>query len=89
MLKTDFMVIGLRQREASLEGEKSVSLFHTELKRAQSVKCLGANIDEYLSIHILSIRQKVTRNLSILKKRVKPVLKVENLIDIFRSIIEP
>jgi len=48
------------------------------------------NIDEYLTWdnHILSIRQKVTRNLSILKK-VKPVLKVENLIDIYRSIIEP
>jgi len=56
----------------------------------QSGKCLGVNIDEYLTWdnHILSIRQKVTRNLSILKK-VKPVLKVENLIDIYRSIIEP
>ena len=92
VLKTDFMVIGSRQRVASLEGEINLSLFHTELERVQSVKCLpvGVNIDEYLTWdnHILSIRQKVTRNLSILKK-VKPVLKVENLIDIYRSIIEP
>ena len=86
------MIIGSRQRVASLEGEISLSLFHTELERVQSVKCLGVNIDEYLTWdnHILSITQKVTPNLNILKK-VKPVLKVENLIDmyIYRSIIEP
>ena len=58
VLKTDFMVIGSRQRVASLEGEISLSLFHTELERVQSVKCLGVNIDEYLAWdnHILSIR---------------------------------
>ena len=37
---------------------------------------------------MLSIRQKVSRGLSILKK-VKPVLKMGSLIDIYRSIIEP
>ena len=37
---------------------------------------------------MLSIRQKVTRNLSVLR-RVEPFLKTENLIDIYRSIIEP
>ena len=37
---------------------------------------------------MLSIRQKVTRGLSILKK-VKPVLKMGSLIDIYRSLIEP
>ena len=37
---------------------------------------------------MLSIRQKVTRNLSVLR-RVKPFLKTENLIGIYRSIIEP
>ena len=76
------MVIGSRQRVASLEGEINLSLFHTELERVQSVKCLGVTIDEYLTWnnHILSIRQI---------KKVKPVLKVENSIDIYRSIIEP
>ena len=44
VLKTDFMVIGSRQRVASLEGEISLSLFHTELERVQSVKCQGVNI---------------------------------------------
>ena len=64
------MVIGSRQRVASLEGEISLSLFHTELERVQCVKCLGVNIDKYLTWdnHILNIRQKVTHNLSILKR---------------------
>ena len=37
---------------------------------------------------MLSIRQKVARGLSILKK-VKPLLKMESLIHIYRSLIEP
>ena len=37
---------------------------------------------------MLIIRHKVTCNLSVLR-RIKPFLKTENLIDIYRSIIEP
>jgi len=76
VLKTDFMVIGSRQKVASLEGEINLSLFYIELERVNAI------------FKMPSIRQKVTRNLNILKK-VRPVLKVENLIDIYRSIIEP
>ena len=84
------MVIGSRQRVASLEGEIALSLFNTELEKGRSVKCLGVNIDENLTWedHMLSIRQKISRNLSMLK-RIKPVLKLENLTHIYRSIIEP
>ena len=74
------MVIGSRQRVASLEGEIALSLFNNELEKVRSVKCLGVNIDENLTWedHMLSIRQKISRNLSMLK-RIKPVLKLENL----------
>ena len=84
------MVIGSRQRVANLEENIALSLLETELERVNSVKCLGEDIDKYLTWdnHMLSIRQKVTRNLNILR-RVKPVLKTENLIEIYRSIIEP
>ena len=90
VLKTDFMVIGSRQRVASLEEDIALSLLDTELEKVNSVKCLGLDIDEYLTWdnHMLSIRQKVTRNLGVLR-RVKPFLKTENLIVIYRSIIEP
>ena len=59
MFKTDFMVIGSRQRVASLEGEISLSLFHTELERVLSVKCLRVNIDEYLTWDKPHIKYKV------------------------------
>ena len=90
VLKTDFMVVGSRQRVASLEEDIALSLLDTELEKVKSVKCLGVDIDEYLTWdnHMLSIRQKVTRNVSVLR-RVKPSLKTENLINIYRSIIEP
>ena len=90
VLKTDFMVVGSRQRVASLEEDIALSLLDTELEKVKSVKCLGVDIDEYLTWdnHMLSIRQKVTRNVSVLR-RVKPFLKTENLINIYRSIIEP
>ena len=81
VLKTDFMVIGSRQRVANLEEDIALSLLGTELEKVNSVKCLGVDIDEYLTWdnHMLSIRQKVTRNLGVLI-RVKPFLKTENLI---------
>ena len=90
VLKTDFMVIGSRQRVASLEEDIALSLLDTELEKVNSVKCLGVDIDEYLTWdnHMLSIRQNVTCNLGVLR-RVKPFLKTENLIVIYRSIIEP
>ena len=90
VLKTDFMVIGSRQRAARLEEDIALSLLDTKLEKVNSVKCLGVDIDKYLTWdnHMLSIKQKVTRNLGIVK-RFKPVLKTENLIDIYRSIIEP
>ena len=73
VLKTDFMVVGSRQRVASLEEDIAFSLLDTELEKVKSVKCLGVDIDEYLTWdnHMLSIRQKVTRNVSVLT-RVKP-----------------
>ena len=90
VLKTDFMVIGSRQRVANLEEDIALSLLGTELEKVNSVKCLGVDIDEYLTWdnHMLSIRQKVTRNLGVLI-RVKPFLKTENLTVIYRSIIAP
>jgi len=84
------MVVGSRQRVASLEEDIALSLLDTELEKAKSVECLGVDINEYLTwdSHMLGIRQKVIRNLSVLR-RVKPFLKRENLIDIYRSVIEP
>lgn len=43
MLKTDFMVIGSRQRVASLEEDNALSLLDTEFEKVNSDKCLGVS----------------------------------------------
>ena len=90
VLKTDFMLIGSRQRVAALEGNVTLRLNDAVLQQVYSLQCLGVNVDQNLTwdSHIASIRKKVTRNVGILKK-VKPVLNRLNLIDIYRSLIEP
>ena len=90
VLKTDFILIGSRQRVAALEGNVTLPLNDAVLQQVHSLKCLGVNVDQNLTwdSHNASIRKKVTRNVGILKK-VKPVLNRLNLIDIYRSLIEP
>lgn len=78
VLETDFMAIGSRKKIiAGLEVNIALSLLDTELEKVNSIKFLGIDIDEYLTWdnYMLSIRQKVIRNLSVLIRRVKPFLK--------------
>ena len=60
------------------------------LQTIRSVNCLGFNIDQQLTwdSHIVSMRQKVPRNIGILKE-VRPELNTDSLIDIYRSLIGP
>ena len=90
LLKTDFMLIGSRQRIAALDGNIELSLSNTDVRQVESTKCLGVNIDKNLTWegHLQSVKQKVSSNLRILKK-VKPFLNSENIDTLYRSIIEP
>ena len=78
VIKTVYMVVGSRQRLATLEGDLKVT------------KCLGVQMDENLTWekHAEYIIQKVACNISILRK-VAPILSLDNKIAICRSIIEP
>ena len=78
------MVIGLRQRVAALKGKVTPQLNNAEFQQVHSVTCLGVNIDQHLTwdSHIVSIRQKVTRNIGILNK-FRPILNRENEGDFF------
>ena len=89
-LKTDFMVIGSRQRIATLEGDIALSVNGITLEKVRIVNCLGLSIDEFLTwdTHMQSIKHKVTCNIRILK-RIKPFLSQENLITLYKSIVEP
>ena len=90
VLKTGFMLIGSRQRVAALEGNVTLYLNNAVLQQVHSLKCLGVNVDQNLTwdSHIASTRKNVTRDVGIFKK-VRPDLNRLNLIDIYRSSIEP
>ena len=62
ILKTEFMVIGSRQRIATLEGDIPLFINRVALRRVKTTECLGLNIDEFLTwnSHVQSIRHKVT-----------------------------
>ena len=60
VLKTDFMLIGSRQRVAALEGNVTLRLNDAVLQQVHSLKCLGVNANQNLTwdSHIASIRKK-------------------------------
>ena len=90
ILKTEFMVISLRQRIATLEGDISLSINRVALRRVKSAKCLVLNIDEFLTwnSHTQSLRHEVTCNVQVIR-RVKPFLSLRNLVTLYRSTVEP
>ena len=90
ILKTDFMVIGSRQRIATLAGNISLSVNGLTLQQVESTKCLGLTIDQFLTWrnHLQSVRQKVGCGIRILK-RIGPFVGLEHLINVYRSIVEP
>ena len=74
MIKTVYMVVGSRQRLATLEGDINLQINSTSLNRVQDTKCLGVQIDENLTWerHAEYIIQKVACNITILRK-VSPI----------------
>ena len=90
VLKTEFMLIGSRQRIATLTQELDLSINGISLKRVNSSKCLGVEIDEFLTwdAHIASISRKVSSGIGVLKK-IKPFFPTFNLISVYQSIVEP
>ena len=90
ILKTDFMVIGSRQRIVTLAGNISLGGKGLTLQKVKSTKCLGLTIDQFLTWrnHLQSVRQKVGCGIRILK-RIRPFVGLEHLINVYRSIVEP
>ena len=84
------MVIGSRQRTASLAGNTSLSVNGLTFQQVETTKCLGLTIDQFLTWrnHLQSVRQKVGCGIRILK-RIRPFVGLEHLINVYRSVIEP
>ena len=90
VVKSEFMVIGSRQRLACLSENLDLSTNGITLKQAHEVTCLGLKIDANLTWkgQIKNIKKKVATNLLVIKKA-KEVLNRELLINIYNSIVEP
>ena len=90
ILKTDFMVIGSRQRIATLAGNISLSVNGLTLQQVETTKCLGLTIDQFLTWrnHLQSVRQKVGCGTRILKW-IRPFVGLDHLINVYSSIVEP
>ena len=90
ILKSECMIIGSRQRIATLEGDLNLSVNGISLKRVKHTKCLGVHIDENLTWakHVEYITKKVVCNISILRK-VSSTLTPDNRNTVYKSIIEP
>ena len=60
------------------------------LNRVNCSKCLGVEIDEFLTwdTHIASVSKKVSSGISIIRK-VKPFIPTSSLLNIYQSIVEP
>ncbi len=88
--KTEFMLIGSRQRIRTFNSSPSLVINETPINRVNHVKSLGLNIDENLSWnkHIEIISKKIASGIGALK-RMRPFVPSSTLKYIFNSIIQP
>ena len=90
ILKTEYMLIGSRQRIATVTESLDLSINGISLKKVNCSKCLGVELDEFLSwdSHITSVCKKVSSGIGVIKK-IKPFIPSRSLINIYQSIVEP
>ena len=90
VIKTEYMLVGSRQRIATMTENMNTFLNGISLNRVNCSKCLGVEIDEFLTweTHIASVSKKVSSGISIMRK-VKPFIPISSLLNIYQSIVEP
>ena len=80
MIKTEFMLVGSRQRIATMTVNMHAFINGISLSRVNYSKRLGVEIDEFLTwdTHIASVSNKVSSGLSIMRK-IKPLVPISSL----------
>ena len=89
--KTEFMIIGSRQKLQSLNGYTiNINVDGVQVNQTTRSKSLGLNIDENLSWkgHIHEISKKVSSSIGALK-RVRPFVSMHTAVEIYKGLIEP
>ena len=90
ILKSEYMLISLRQRIATFEGNFKLECNGMSLSMVVKTECLRLQIDKHLTwdSHVKSITKKVVSALVMLK-RIKRLVPYKNLISVYKSTIEP
>lgn len=88
--KTEFMLIGSRQRLCTFDKSPSLSIDDKSIKHVSSSKSLGVHIDENLSwnVHIETIAKKIASGLGALK-RCRRFVPQSTLHSVFNALIQP
>ena len=88
--KTEFMLIGSRQRLCTFDKSPSLSIDDKSIKHVSSTKSLGVHIDENLSwnVHIETIAKKIASGLGALK-RCRRFVPQSTLHSVFNALIQP
>ena len=89
--KTEFMVIGSRQRLATFENhDLNIFVNDKKIKKVQTSESLGLTIDEHLTWknHIDNITKKISSGISALK-RVRPFIDRDTAVKAYRGLVEP
>ena len=88
--KTEFMLIGSRQRIRTFNSEPALAFNNIPVKRVSHTTSLGMYIDQHLSwsAHIDNLYKKVASVMGALK-RIRPFVNSNTLQMIFSSLIQP
>ena len=85
--KTEFMVIGSRERLSTLSDTLELSIDNVPIEQVSSVKSLGIYIDENLTwhFHIDKLCKKIASAIGAIK-RVKPFVPQSTLLSVYNSL---
>ena len=88
--KTEFLLIGSRQRLPMLERNPIIKINKFPIKHPSTSKSLGVQIDGNLSweCHISEISKKVASGISAIK-RMRYFLPLEILLNVYNSLVQP
>ena len=88
--KTEFLLIGSRQRLSTLERNPQIEINKFPIKQVSTSKSLGVHIDENLSweSHINEISKKIASGISAIK-RIRYFLPFEILLNVYSSLVQP
>ena len=88
--KTEYMLIGSRQRITTEKEVLNLSVNGITLQQVKNAKCFGITFDENLTreSHLTNVIRKVSAGIGTLR-RIKKIVPRKHLISVYKTIIEP